>query len=424
MTEQVIHPPEWPIYGPAAQHRVVELVRDSKTFDYGYGPEIAALESDFASMHGRRFALALSSGTAALFATFSALGLGPGDEVIVPDYTFFSTATPLFLLGAIPVLADVSEPEGNIDPRAAEDLVGPGTAAIVVTHLWGHPADLGSLRAIACRHGLALVEDCSHAHGSTLDGGPVGRSGDIAIFSIGGHKAVSGGMGGILLTDSEDLYSRACLLATFRHRTDLTIRLPDYHPLLPTGLGGNFRITPIAAVLAHSHLLDLDTRVAARIRNMTRLIGSITQLKGIKAVPIRDGCTMGAWYDGVVEVTEDCAFSRDELADRLKRDGLAVRAPATRPLHTYPLFQGAVPAWSDLLSKAVAASAKRNAREFPRSQRVFDHWLRLPVNFLWDDEGMIVEPYAKAFARVLEFLSSAPGVMREEAARTLTFPAT
>jgi perosamine synthetase len=395
------HPDEWPVYSAQAQGRAAELIARGRTFDYGHGPELAELERDFATRHHRRYAMALGSGTAALYAAFFALGFGPGDEVIVPDYTFFSTATPLFLLGAVPILADSRSPDGTVDPAAVAALVGPRTVGLVMTHLWGHPCDMRALLELARTHKLAVVEDCSHAHGSTYHGLPVGSACDIAVFSVGGHKAISGGMGGMLLTDSEDLYARACLLANFRHRTDLTIGSPDYAPWLTTGLGGNYRMSPVAAVLAHSHLTDLDRYVANRLANVGALAKRIGALAGIRAVPVAPGCTMGAWYDGVVEVTPDCRYSRDELVSILRADGLKVRAPASRPLHTYPLFQGAAPHWSPLAAAAARVVGPRNDRPFPVSDQLFAHWLMLPVNFLWDDDGAIVEPYVAAFERVL-----------------------
>jgi dTDP-4-amino-4,6-dideoxygalactose transaminase len=270
-----------------------------------------------------------------------------------------------------------------------------------MTHLWGHPCDITALLEVARTHRLAIIEDCSHAHGSTYHGQPVGSASDIAVFSVGGHKAISGGMGGMLLTGSEDLYARACLLANFRHRTDLTIGSPDYAPWLTTGLGGNFRMSPVAAVLAHSHLTDLDRYVANRLANVGELTKRIGALSGIEAVPVAAGCTMGAWYEGAVEVTPDCRYSRDELVGILRADGLKVRAPASRPLHTYPLFQGEAPQWSPLAAAAARAAGRRNDRPFPVSDQMLAHWLSLPVNFLWDDDGAIVEPYVAAFERVL-----------------------
>lgn len=397
----IAHPPEWPVYDEAAQQRAGALIQQGRTFDYGYGAELQELESAFAARHGRRYALAVCSGTTALLAAFFALGFGPGDEVIVPDYTFFSTATPLLLLGATPVLADVRIPDGTIDPDEVSALVGPRTAGLVMTHLWGQPCDVEALDRIAARHNLATIEDCSHAHGSSYRGNLVGGLSRVAIFSIGGHKAISGGMGGMLLTDDPDVYSRACLMANFRHRTDLTVDAPGYEPFLYTGLGGNFRMMPPAAVLASSHLQSLDQRVAARQNNLSALLDQITGLPGLRRVPVAGGCTTGACYDAVVAVDREAQLSRDELVRKLMGEGLKVRAPAARPLHHYPVFRGAAADWSELTGAAGRAAARANNRPFARADSLYDSWIRLPVNYLWDDEGQIVQPYAEGFRRVL-----------------------
>ncbi len=388
------YPPEWPVYSAEAIARVGELVARGRTFDYGYGAELQSLEQRFGDRHHRRYALALGSGTACLYAAFLALGIGPGDEVIVGDYTFFSAVTPLLLLGAVPVLADVDPVHGCLDPDETAALVGPRTVAILMTHLWGHPCPADELRTLADRHSLALVEDCSHAHGATYHGRPVGSLGDVAVFSIGGHKAVSGGMGGMLLTDDPDVYARACLSATFRHRTDLTIDAPGYQAFLETGLGGNARISPIAAVLAGSHLDDLDRRIAARQRNTGRLIDGLTDLPGLERVPVAPGCTTGAWYDGVIACSP--VLPRDVAVRVLTGAGLKVRAPSTRPVHQYPVFTGSIPAWSPLLAAAARAATAVNDRPFPQADRLAGQWVKLPVGLLWDDAGLAVEPGIRA----------------------------
>lgn len=396
------HPRQWPVYDDDVVARSAELLARGRSFDYGYGPELSGFEAAFAERHGRSRVLALASGTAGLLAAYFALGIGPGDEVIVSDYTFFSTATPLVMLGAVPVLCDAGDRTGNVTAEGIEALITVRTKAIVVTHLWGHPCDMPPIVNVARRHGIPLVEDASHAHGSTYRGRPVGSFGDVAVFSCGGLKMVTGGMGGVLLTDNEDLYARACLLTNFRHRTDLTIESSAYEPFLVTGLGGNFRMSPVAAILAHSHLDRVEELVDRRHTNITGLIDRVTKLPGIEPVGVAVGCTTGAWYDGVVEVDRDCPLSRDELVSRLRAEGLRVRTPATRPLHTYPLFQGVAPNWSPVMAASVTRCAAVNNRSFPVADALAERWVTLPVNYLWDDAGAIVEPYAEVFERVVE----------------------
>jgi perosamine synthetase len=399
---QLPHPPEWPVYEEATIAAVGGMLRRGRSFDYGYGDELAELESAFARYHGRTYALALNSGTAALLAAYFALGVEEGDEVVGPVFTFFATVTPLFLLGAVPVLVDSAPVHGNVDVEQLFNACTERTKALVVTHLWGNPCPMDELVSRARALDLPLVEDCSHAHGATYRGRRVGSHADIAVFSIGGHKAVSGGLGGMLLTDDADLYARACLFANFRHRTDLTIDRPGYAPFLETGLGGNFRVSPVAAVLALEHLRSLDAMVARRQANMDVLLDAIVALPGVRAVPVEPGCGTGAWYDGVVEIGDDAPVGRDRLAETLRERGLKVRAPATRPLHHYAPFRGAAPEWAPRTARAARRAAELNSREFPRAQYLFDHWLRLPVNFLYEEGSTLPEWYAEAFVDVFD----------------------
>ncbi|MFI7020085.1 DegT/DnrJ/EryC1/StrS family aminotransferase [Streptomyces sp. NPDC050164] len=396
----VPHPPEWPVYEEETIQCVTRMLRRGRSFDYGYGDELAALEETFREYHGRAYALALNSGTSALLAAFFAVGVAEPDEVVCPVFTFFSSATPLLMLGGVPVLADAAARTGNVSAKELVSVTTERTAAWVVTHLWGNPCPMDDILSEAQARRIALIEDCSHAHGALYRDRPVGSLADISVFSIGGHKAVSGGLGGMLLTDDPDLYARACLFANFRHRTDLTIDSGAYAPFLQTGLGGNLRISPTAAVLALEHLNNLDTLVARRQENVGQLIGALTQLPGIRAVPLEPGCTTGAWYDGPVEISADSPIDRDTLVRQLQQRGLKVRTPATRPLHHYELFRGSAPEWSPRMARAALTSARINDRRFPQADYLFDHWIRLPVNFLYEERSSLPEHYAEAFAEV------------------------
>jgi perosamine synthetase len=396
------HPPEWPVYRDDTIDAVAAMLRNGLSFDYGYGDELAALEDAFARYHGRRYALAVNSGTTALLAAFFAVGVDDADEVVCPVFTFFSTVTPLLLWGAVPVLADAGPDTGNVTPEELDAVRAERATALVVTHLWGSPCPMDDIMPQARKRGWRVIEDCSHAHGAVYRGRPVGSAADVAVFSIGGHKAVSGGLGGMLLTDDTDLYARACLFSNFRHRTDLTVHDERYAAFLDTGLGGNFRISPVAAVLALEHLRSLDTAVARRQANMRRLIAAIAELPGVRPVPLEPGCHPGAWYDGVVEISDESPVDRDTLVRLLQSAGLKVRAPATRPLHHFDLFRGRGPSWSPRMARAVEAAHRVNDRPFPRAQYLFEHWLRLPVNFLYEETTSLPEWYADEFARAFE----------------------
>jgi perosamine synthetase len=188
--------------------------RDVSTSARGDGP-IAEFEQRFSRLTGTEYALAMNSGTAALHSAYFAVGVKPGTEVIVPGYTFFSTAAPILQCGGRPVFCDIDPVTLLADADDVARRVTPRTRAICVVHLWGNPAPLDRFVDIARRHGVALIEDCSHAHGASYRGQSVGSWGDIGCFSLQGPKAVSGGEGGIAVTNDAVLFDRMLVLGHY-----------------------------------------------------------------------------------------------------------------------------------------------------------------------------------------------------------------
>lgn len=393
-----VHGPAWPWYRPDAVARAQELVARGRVFDYAHGPEIAALERAFAQRHGRRFAVAVNSGTSALLAAYVGLGIAAGDEVIVPTFTFLSCASPLFLLGAVPVLADSGDERGNLTARAIAERITPRTRAVLVTHLFGDPADTAEIGALTQRHGLAIVEDCSHAHGARFpDGTPVGTRGTVAVYSVGGVKGVTGGLGGVLLTDDEDVHDTACLLSSFKQRSRATIRRPAVRELADVGLGGNLRISPVAAVLARSHLDDLEERARQRQATASELETRLTALPGLSAVPGVPGANRGTRYGIHLELDEERAGTdRAALLERFAAHGVRITEPKTRLLHRSSLFRGARPPRRGNYSAAVWRRHFNHAPDdFPVASRLHDRWLALPSDDLHGDAAALVDAYTR-----------------------------
>jgi perosamine synthetase len=391
------HPPRWPVYDDAAVERAAALIRRGKSFDYDHGPEIAGLEQSFARRYGRH-ALTVNSGTSALLAAYYALGLGPGDEVVVPTHTFLATASPLFLLGAVPVLADSGGPDGNVTAATIERALTPRTRAVAVTHLFGHPAPMTEIVELCRRRGLALVEDCSHAHGSLYRGRPVGTFGDLAVFSIGGIKLVSGGMGGVLLARDSRHYDLACLLSAFKQRSERTVHDPRLRRLADVGLGANLRISPPAAVLAQSHLDRLEDLVAAKKRNVTQLLETLCAAPGVQAPPVEPHLSMGGWYDVVVAVDPaEAGFTRDELVAALTDQGVKAGRPSTGPLHLTSVFTGAGPGHRGPHEPHFHYSPG----DLPVAVALHDSWVSLPAPYFNDAAGALVGPYRAAIGRAL-----------------------
>ena len=227
------------------------------------GP-VGVLERAFASRTGSALALAVNSGTASLHSAYFGVGVRPGDEVIVPAYTFVATASPLLQLGAKPIFCDIDSQTLTADPDHAESLITDKTKAICVVHLWGNPARMDRFVEITRKHGIALIEDCSHAHGATFDGKPVGSFGDAGCFSMQGQKPVSGGELGIVTTNDPDLYDRMLLLGHLGRTGD---RINDDTDIGMHSLGMKFRPHLYGIILAQGGLSRLDEMNGLRRKN-------------------------------------------------------------------------------------------------------------------------------------------------------------
>ena len=216
----VSHPPaySWPPITESDIALIVEMLQRKELSYYGREGEVLELEDAFKAYLNVQYGLATSSGTAALHSAFFGLGLGPGDEVLAPTFTFLSTVMPIFVVNALPVLVDAESDTGNIDPLDIERRITPRTKALVITHMQGHACDMSAIMALVRTYGLKLIEDCSHAHGASYQGQLLGTFGNASIFSLQGSKLVAAGQGGILLTNEQEIYERATLLGHFKVR--------------------------------------------------------------------------------------------------------------------------------------------------------------------------------------------------------------
>ena len=199
----------WPIIDQDQMQAVLELMHSGRiSIVDGSGP-IGEFEARFTRYTGARYGLMHNNGTAALHAGLYAVGVEPGDEVILPSYTWHATAGGVVTANAVPIFCESHPQTLNLAPEDVAERVTPRTKAIVVVHMWGNVADMDRIMAIAREHDLAVVEDCSHAHGATWQGQHVGTIGDVGCFSLQGSKVIVAGEGGILITDNAQFYDRA-----------------------------------------------------------------------------------------------------------------------------------------------------------------------------------------------------------------------
>jgi dTDP-4-amino-4,6-dideoxygalactose transaminase len=258
-----------------------------------YGPDDASFpakvrrfEETVAALSGSRHALAVNSGTSALYLALVGLGIGPGDEVIVPGFTFVATISSVIYARARPILAEVDE-SFNLDPADVEARITPRTRAIVAVHMLGCPARLEELAAVATRHGLALIEDAAQAFGATYRGRWVGGHGRAGIYSFNEFKTITCGDGGMLVTDDEDLYRRAFAMHDQGHSPDRRGVQVGNRPFL----GLNFRMTELEGAVLIAQVRRLD-RIRGHLRANRDLVqGIIGDLPGIRfrALPDPEG---------------------------------------------------------------------------------------------------------------------------------------
>jgi len=290
------------------------------------GPYLARFEQEFAAYCGVRHGVATTNGTAALHVALAALGIGPGDEVVIPTLTMAATAFAVVYTGATPVLVDSEPLRGNLDPAQLEARITPRTRAILVVHLYGHPVDMDPIHEIAQRHGLPIIEDAAEAHGATYRGRRAGSLGTIACFSFYANKIVTSGEGGMVLTDDDALADRARRLRDMAHSPS--------QRFLHEELGFNYRLTNLQAALGLAQLHQIDDALA-RKRHMAERYGE--RLAGLRGLHLPD---QAPWAESVywmyaVVVDEPLPLDRDVLMTALAAEGIETRSFFI-PMHLQP----------------------------------------------------------------------------------------
>jgi perosamine synthetase len=335
-----------PVYEPWIGER--EVARVTRCVKSGWissiGVEIGEFEARFARLCRRRFGVACSNGTTALHLALTALGIGAGDEVIVPALTFVATANAVHYTGARPVFADADPDTWNLDPAAVARRVTRRTRAIIAVHLYGQPADMARLRAIARERRVALVEDAAEAHGARYRGLPVGGFGDVSCFSFYGNKMVTTGEGGMVVTGSAKLDSRLRLLRD--HAMSRTRRY--YH----AEIGFNYRMTTLQAALGLAQLDRFD-EIRARKRRIAEWYRE--GLAGLPLeLPARIAGTENVYWMFSALVARRARLSRQRLARRLLARGIDSR-PFFVPIPQLPPYRDGVryPVAADLAARGL-----------------------------------------------------------------------
>lgn len=324
--------PEWPVHDDRERKALLEVL-DSKVWWRTPGTRTLAFEQAFARAHGARHGIAVTNGTAALEVALAALGVGLGDEVIVPDYTFVATASAVLFAGALPVLVDVRRDTWCVDPDEVEAAVTPRTKAVVAVHMGGHPADLDRLKEIAQARGLALLEDCAHAHGSRWRDRSVGTHGVAGTFSFQQSKLMTAGEGGVIVTN-DDAFERQA-----RSIHDCG-RLPGEWFYAHFQYGSNYRLSEWQGAILGVQLERLEEQVARRHANARRLDRLLAEIEGVTPQALDPRATRNGHYAYIFHCAP-AAFAgapMPRIIEALIAEGVPNQA-AYPPLHEMALFR-------------------------------------------------------------------------------------
>lgn len=311
---------QWPVFGKEEEELLVAALR-SGIWGSIDGTYVKEFEAAFAAVHDARHGVSLVNATMGLTVALKAVGVQPGDEVIVPPYTFIATASAALMLGAIPVFVDVDPETLLIDPAGIDAAVTSRTRAIVPVHHGGSPADMDGVMAAARRHGLRVVEDAAQAHGAAWRGRPVGAIGDVGVFSFQSSKPVNAGEGGIMLTDDAELDE---LLWSYRN----VGRRRGGEWYEHVRIGWNLRMTEFQAAVLLGQLRRMPEQQVQRTKAAAYLETGMARITGVAPVKVPDGVTAHSWYTfhwrWLGEA--DGGMPKAEVAAALRAEGIPVFA--------------------------------------------------------------------------------------------------
>ncbi len=404
----------WPVLGSDSRQAVLRVL-DRGVLSGQFAPETRGLEREFAALVGSKYCLATNSGTAALHLALAAAGVRPGDEVIVPAFTFVATALAVMHAGAVPVFVDVESTTMGMDPALLEAAITSRTRAVVPVHLHGVPCQLQPLLDVAERRGLLLIEDAAQAHGARYRGRMVGTLGAAGIFSLQSSKSLACGEGGLVVTDDEGLFRRAHQLRMFGEDAqpedeasyDLGHPLDGNRSYDSAVLGWNYRTTELSAALARAqltHLLDWNENALGNAEVLSR---RLRELPGVTppVVP-RDAIAAFHKYRVQLDATKlglkaTPLETRDAMVRALRAEGCEVVLWQTRPVPGQTLFQQ-LGADAARQSESHAPRVSYQLSQYPETRRILDGSLCLfsqsyPIA---PQPRSLVEAYADTFARV------------------------
>lgn len=324
--------PKWPVRDENDEQALLAVLRDGR-WGRHQGPLTERFEAQFAAYQQARYGIAVVNGSVAIRLALQTIGIRPGDEVIVPPITFFSTASSVVEVNAVPIFADIDPETYCLDPAAVEAAITRRTRAIIPVHFAGQAAAMDELNEIAGRHGLVVIEDAAHAHGSEYKGRRLGSLGALSTFSFQASKTLTCGEGGIILTSDEGLERICRALHTCG-------RYPEsawYEHIL---LGGNYRLNEFQAALLLSQFERLEAQVQRREENGLFLAAELEKIPGIRPQRRGRGETRHGYHLFVFRYEAEAfdGLGRDRFLEALRAEGIPCSSGYDRPLYHQPAF--------------------------------------------------------------------------------------
>jgi dTDP-4-amino-4,6-dideoxygalactose transaminase len=322
----------WPIFGQREEARVLGALRSGRWGRLD-GNEVAEFEERFAAMHGCRHGIAVANGTVSLRLGLMAAGLAAESEVIIPPYTFFSTASAVIEANMVPVFADIDLETFNLNPQALEAAITPGTRAVVPVHFAGQVADMDAIMAIAAKHKLLVIEDAAHAHAASYKNRPAGSLAHLASFSFQSSKNLTSGEGGIITSNDAEL-AAACRSLHNCGRVSSGVWY-EHHVI-----SGNYRLGELQGALLNAQLERLEEQTHARDANGRYLAARLANLPGLRPQHRPDFCTRHAYHLFMMRIdAHEFGAPRAAVIEALRAEGIPCSAGYGFSLPEQPMFR-------------------------------------------------------------------------------------
>ena len=386
--------PSWPVYDERELAALEEVLR-SGHWGCTSGGKVKAFQQEFADFCRAKHAICLTNGTAALEVALRAVGVEPGDEVIVPPYTFIATASSVVMVGGIPVFVDIEPGTFNMDPTKIEAAITDRTKAVVPVHIGGRPADMDAICDIAKRRGLKVIEDCCQAHGAEWRGQRVGTLGDAGAFSFQSSKNINSGEGGAVVTNDDEIAGRAYSLVNVG-------RVPGGGWYQHEFMGSNYRMTEFQGAILQVQFSRWPEQAKRRDENGAILCERLAQIDGVSPMDHDDRITRNAYHLYIFRYHEDAfaGMPRSRFLQAVSAEGVGISGGYT-PLQSTGLFK--------------QLSSKLDRNDFMGGRRIDYGSLSLPVTDrvcehegVWISQSRLIGPsedaedIAAAVAKVSE----------------------